>query len=522
LRKKEKMREFSLGLKAPIQGIYLNSETIDLLSIIQCKSVEELKKFVASCEQLGLSEQDETDWNASNLEALKRRFVKQYQNTLVSMEQGMQDKKSTVQATLVHCGIATDEMEAYITTFLEEGYIGVQQKLQAEHPEQFVQLAQRAHRFIARERDQMKQVTYEELLAINEQLPNHNTILLGGGRYYDVVPKLYPAYDFYQIKRGLDFCYHNGMQARYHTLLDKQTMEEHLIGKSKEEILAELSEYVSQSMDFISQYNQEHKIGGKGLISSVDLWNEIVSFDPPYQNQWQALHGISIEELLGVFSIAQEKKPEGVTYVYNEPFLENPERRQVVLEQLKQIHALAPRLIDTIGTQMHITMQQEAEAVRQCFYDLKGLQELGIGTQITEFDMCLPESHLFDEQGQISQKYTPEFIYQYKEQKMQEIAQAIRETGIELEGVTYWSVSDTLDHNGERTNENRHQNNVPRAVVQTRYAGLYSDFARKKTVSTQKLGKETLAELKDTALLDEIQQEQARQERELEPTKENE
>ena len=69
------MREFSLGLKAPIQGIYLNSETIDLLSIIQCKSVEELKKFVASCEQLGLSEQDETDWNASNLEALKRRLA---------------------------------------------------------------------------------------------------------------------------------------------------------------------------------------------------------------------------------------------------------------------------------------------------------------------------------------------------------------------------------------------------------------------------------------------------------------
>ena len=216
------------------------------------------------------------------------------------------------------------------------------------------------------------------------------------------------------------------------------------------------------------------------------------------------------------------KKPEGVTYVYNEPFLENPERRQVVLEQLKQIHALAPGLIDTIGTQMHITMQQEAEAVRQCFYDLKGLQELGIGTQITEFDMCLPESHLFDEQGQISQKYTPEFIYQYKEHKMLEIAKAIRETGIELEGVTYWSVSDTLDHNVERTNENTYQNNVPRAVVQTRYAGLYSDFARKKTVSTQKLGKETLAELKDTALLDEIQQEQARQERELEPTKENE
>lgn len=39
------MKEFSLGLDASINGIYLNSETIELLSIIQCKSIEELKEF---------------------------------------------------------------------------------------------------------------------------------------------------------------------------------------------------------------------------------------------------------------------------------------------------------------------------------------------------------------------------------------------------------------------------------------------------------------------------------------------
>lgn len=122
------------------------------------------------------------------------------------------------------------------------------------------------------------------------------------------------------------------MYARYHTLLDKQTMEEHLIGKKKEEVLGELQEYVKKSIDFISKYNDEHKINGKGEICSVDLFNEIISFEEPYRNMWQELYGISNEELVSVFQYALENKPDGVTYVYNEPFLENSERRQVVIE----------------------------------------------------------------------------------------------------------------------------------------------------------------------------------------------
>ena len=47
------MQKFSLELEAPIKGIYLNTETIDLLSIIQCKTMDELKAFVTNCPQLG-------------------------------------------------------------------------------------------------------------------------------------------------------------------------------------------------------------------------------------------------------------------------------------------------------------------------------------------------------------------------------------------------------------------------------------------------------------------------------------
>lgn len=498
------MQEFSLKLESQINGIYLNSETIELLSIIQCKNIEELKNFAINCSQLNISEEDLTSWNDNDIEDIKRMLVEQYKSTLVSMEQSIKNRRSVLELALKHSGITADEVDSYISVFQNNGYEGIKKKLKAEHPESYDIFTEKAHRFIGTERDQMTSITYEELSGLNDILSNHNTLLIGAGRYYDVTKKMYDEhipnmekYDFYYAQRGLDFCYKNGMYARYHTLLDKQTMEEHLIGKQKEYVLGELQKYVKKSIDFISKYNEEHKINGKGVICSVDLLNEIISFDGPYRNMWQELYGISNEELVSIFQYALENKPDGVTYVYNEPFLENPERRQVVIEQLSRINELAPGLIDTIGTQMHIEMTQNTDDIRQCFEDFKRLEQLGIGTQITEFDMCLPERFMFDENGKIRSEQdlvelinskisksgiTIGSISEFKSMRMDEISKAIEETGIQLDGITYWSISDILDHNLERTNRKTYEQGLQREIAQTRYAGLYSGLERNQTI----------------------------------------
>ena len=492
------MQKFSLEIEAPINGIYLNSETIELLSIVQCKDISELMNYVRNCSQLNISEQEMESWAESDIESVKRRLVEQYKESLIPMEQSIKDRKSVLKSALEHTGIPSDEIESYISIFQTEGYEGIKQKLKNEHPESYATFTEKAHRFIGTERDQMRSLTYEELYGINDILPEHNTILVASGRYYDVTKKMYDEqipdmekHDLYYAQRGLDFCYRNGMHARYHTLLDKQTMEEHLSGRPKEEVLQELQEYVKQSIDFISKYNEKHKIDGKGVITSVDLFNEIISFDSPYRNMWEELHGISNEELVSVFQYALDNKPEGITYVYNEPFLENPERRQAVLKELKQINSLCPGVIDTIGTQMHIELTQSIEDVRQCFEDLK---KSGVNVQITEFDMCVPERLMFDESGKIrSEQEMVDFINQkagmtigsiteLKEMRMNEISRAIEETGVDLEDITYWSISDTLDHNLERTNRKTFEQGLQRDVATTRYAGLYSDFSKEKEI----------------------------------------
>ena len=492
------MQKFSLEIEAPINGIYLNSETIELLSIIQCKGITEVRDFVRNCSQLNISEQEIQNWNDSSLESIKRNLVEQYKESLIPMKQSIKDRRSVLKSALEHSGLPSDEIDSYISIFQAEGYEGIKQKLNDEHPESYATFTEKAHRFIGTERDQMRSLTFDELSGINDILPEYNTILVASGRYYDVTKKMYDEqitdmekYDFYYAKRGLDFCHKNGMHARYHTLLDKQTMEEHLIGSPKEEVLKELQEYVKHSIDFISKYNEEHKIGGKGIITSVDLFNEIISFDPPYRNMWEELHGISNEELVSLFQYALDNKPEGITYVYNEPFLENPERRQAVLKQLEQINSLCPGLVDTIGTQMHIEMSQSPEDVRNCFEDLK---KAGVNVQITEFDMCLPERFMFDENGKarsesgildfINQKtgMTLVSIAELKKIRMNEISKAIKETGVSLEGITYWSISDTLDHNLERTNRKTFEQGLQRDVATTRYAGLYSDFSKEQKI----------------------------------------
>lgn len=529
------MQEFSLELESPINGIYLNSETIELLSIIQCENIEELKDFAINCSQLNISEEDLTSWNGNDIEDIKRMLVEKYKSTLIPMEQSIKSRKNVLESVLKHSGINDDEVDAYISVLQNDGYEGVKKKLKIEHPESYDIFTEKAHRFITTERDQMTSITYEELFGINDILSNHNTILIGAGRYYDITKKMYDEdipnmekYDFYYAQRGLDFCNRNGMYARYHTLLDKQTMEDHLIGKEKEYVLKELQEYVKKSIDFISKYNEEHKINGKGLIRSVDLFNEIISFNEPYKNMWQELYGISNEELVSTFQYALENKPDEVTYVYNEPFLENPERRNAVIKQLSQINELAPGLIDTIGTQMHIEMTQNTDDIRNCFEDLKRLEQLGIGTQITEFDMCLPERFMFNENGKIrSEKdlveiinskisksgITIESIAELKSMRMNEISNAIEETEIQLDGITYWSINDILDHNLERTNRKTYEQGLQRDIANTRYAGLYSGLERSKTISTQILGQETLEEQNETSFLDEIEQEQEIQER---------
>lgn len=438
------MDNYSLNVDSPIKGGYFSSEQIDLLSIIQCQSIDELMRFILNCDQINRVNGIFESINGMDLESAKRSIFKSYQNSMVYHDQGLDASRMN--------------RFNYLRITSEEELMSVIDK---SHPRS-QEILSLNHHFISEEWDQTKSISYEEMETLNSQLPLFNSMLIGSGKIYKVINKYDTnkdtKYDFYFAKRDLDFAYKNGKQVRFHSLLvkdDGKIFNE----KSKEEIMDIIKEYVKQSIDFINDYNSSHKINindkEEAVINAVDLFNEIVSFDKnekgEYYNIWEQKYGISLPELMSCFEYALVNKPEGVNYLYNEPFLEDDQRRQKVFETLAQT---TPGLIDTLGSQMHITITQDIDSIRRCFADFKKLQEsTGKKIQITEFDMCLGRSdvpRVFGPNADISL----ERVYQEKDKKISEISSAINESGVKLSGVSYWSLTDGIDCNLERIRSN--------------------------------------------------------------------
>ena len=438
------MDNYSLNVNSPIKGGYFSSEQIDLLSIIQCQSIDELMRFIANCDQINRVNGIFESINGMDLESAKRSVFKSYQNSMVYHDQGLDASRMN---RFNYLGITSEEE---LMSVIDKSHPRSQEILSLNH------------HFISEEWDQTKSISYEEMETLNSQLPLFNSMLIGSGKIYKVINKYDTnkdtKYDFYFAKRDLDFAYKNAKQVRFHSLLvkdDGKIFNE----KSKEEIIVIIKEYVKQSIDFINDYNSSHKININGkeepVINAVDLFNEIVSFDKneqgEYYNIWEQKYGISMPELMSCFEYALVNKPEGVNYLYNEPFLEDDQRRQKVFETLAQT---TPGLIDTLGSQMHITITQDIDSIRRCFADFKKLQEsTGKNIQITEFDMCLGRNdvpRVFGPNADISL----ERVYQQKEKNISEISSAINESGVKLSGVSYWSLTDGIDCNLERIRSN--------------------------------------------------------------------
>ena len=448
------MEDYSLNIKTPSVGGYLSSEQIDLLSIIQCKTPEELILFINECEQINHLTKDITGINKDNLEEIKEKIFKLYQSTMVNHNSNYHIDLIN---RLINSGIREEDIGTIISNQKE-----AKDYIKGKYTN-YEEIFEKAHHFISLERDQNKsEDLYEELKILNENLSNFDTILIGSGKISNVYNELSDnnKFDFYHVKRDLDFAWRNGKQVRYHSLLVKDC-DNLFKGKDKKEILNTIRDYVKESIDFINEYNRTHRISNYGenlpVINAVDLFNEIISFEKnekgEYTNIWEDKYGITLEELLPVFDSALQNKPKGVNYLYNEPFLEDEDRRKKVIETLETINSIKPKLIDTLGSQMHITITANEDDIRKCFEDFKKLQDrYNINIQITEFDMSLGRHEIprvFSINGSIPD-YSLEQVYNLKEQKIESISNIIQQSKVELSGVSYWSLTDGIDCNTER------------------------------------------------------------------------
>ena len=464
---------YFLNVNSPSTGGYFSSEQLDLLSIVMCKDESELAGFVIKCDQLNhkYSRNKLRELFSMGLESAKRIIFEDYQNTLVDHDSS---KVEVLLNSLINCGVC-EEDAYYIANYLYgrtnsleniKSYLINQYGYSAEY------LFERLHRFVSKERDQNKDPNlYDEFVVLANNLPRFDSITIGSGKIYDVVNPLFDinnskGFDFYHTFRDISFAYHNNKNVRYHSLLVKDC-DKLLDGKSKKEIVELLKDYVKYSVDLINIINEKYHYTVNGeevpLINKVDLFNEIVSFKKDenghYYNIWDK-YDITMDDLKDIFKYAKDHKDPKVSYIYNEPMLENKDRREKVLSVLDEIDEAIPGLIDTLGTQMHISMRTSDENIKEAFDDFKRLQDKGKKIEITEFDMSLDAPDIEKVFGPYS-KMSVDEIYDYKEKKIASISNIINNSGVNLSGVSYWALTDRTDFNIERLKDESKLSFIP-------------------------------------------------------------
>ena len=77
------MDNYGLNEASSIKGGYFSSEQIDLLSIVQCQSMDELINFVVNCDQINHVNVIFDSINGMDFETAKRSIFKSYQDTMV-------------------------------------------------------------------------------------------------------------------------------------------------------------------------------------------------------------------------------------------------------------------------------------------------------------------------------------------------------------------------------------------------------------------------------------------------------
>jgi hypothetical protein len=188
---------------------------------------------------------------------------------------------------------------------------------------------------------------------------------------------------------------------------------------------------------------------------------------------WEKYFGITIDDILSCFEGI--KKPAGVEFMYNETQLEeSPDRRRKVSETFTEIMKKRPDLIDVFGNQMHLQHthadekgakpSETLEAVRSSLSLMKQFEDTEyplpdgttkkVRTEITEFDIHVTKETYFDKVVPMlaSKDLTEDEIIILRKNWLDRISEAIRESGINPERITYWSMHDTVDHNLIRAN----------------------------------------------------------------------
>ena len=243
------------------------------------------------------------------------------------------------------------------------------------------------------------------------------------------------AVDFTRVDALMYFARDNGIPMRYHTLAwhnqtprwffaEDWSDEEGAKPASKGTMLARLENYI---LDVMNHVNEKFP----GLVYTWDVVNEAI--EPQHgapglyrtKSPWYMTCG---EDFLpAAFRAARKGQAPGQTLCYNDYNAFEPVKRDAIIALLKKLQA--ENLVDTMGMQGHYV--DEWMNVSLCEEAARAYAALGLKLQVTELDIHCNSGEDAAQQ-KLAQLYGDYFAMLRK----------LKDEGIDIEGVTFWGVTD--------------------------------------------------------------------------------
>lgn len=496
-------------LDLAFNGITLNNQDIDLMLIAGANNPQELEEALSKITNIRLS--------LNTIELTEQQFVEvrqqvydMYLDTLTSRNDYIKNRKIELGRKIEYLkssGILSSEEIATLDNIISSSRSNdeIADKLnQSFSSDKVHRMYEIIRDFTPIEKTGIKSSTLEASRNLLEEIiNNYNSITIDEEAKYGKVALQDGSFNFKHLQKALDFAKAHNKQVRLNTLLFYMDCPDELYNlektpENKMLVKQKLQNYVVATTRFIvdNEYSD--------TVRSVDVFNELLNRfamtgETPYmyrgdipqtsttmpngeivvddniKSGW--LKHLDIADLCDVIAVARKNMPT-TDFMYNDDHLIDTKKIAPTIELINQIREnekrLGVKLIDSIGTQMHVDNGMTKEQMREMIINLS---QFGLPIEITEFDIAMTNG---------VEKLSEEQIETMRQSKINEIYECVDELREQynIRGFTIWSKTDKQNFRVFLANEERIAKGLD--PIETLHGGYYTEQMQPKNKNLTK------------------------------------
>lgn len=487
----EKLSEVMELQELPLEytGITLNNQDIDLMMIANSETFDDLRERLERITNIKTT----INPNAS-IEDERQRVFDLYMQSLIPKVESLKKPELRLSKKIEYLkqsGVLSGEEistvdEIISTSSTQQEMVRSLISSYSQNPSKLHQIYKTLRDYTPIEKTGIIGTSLEAYRNLYNQIQqNYNSITIDGEAKYGSIALDDGTFDFEHLKKSLDFARENGKQVRLNALIFYMDCPEYLYQLPKNEeskrlVKQKLMDYVSATTKFIAEN------GYSDVVRSYDVFNELLNrfsmngeisymyrgdspqtgltVDDNIKSGW--LKHLDISDLCDVIAEARRNLKES-DFMFNDDNWIDPRKieanKELILEIQKYEKEHSVKLIDSIGTQMHIDNDSSKHDIENM---IRELSKFGLPIEITEFDIAMTKgvSGLSD--------FEIEILRQQKINEVYSVVEELREE-CNIRGFTIWSKTDRQNFRVSLENERRIKEGEP--TIESLHGGVFTE-----------------------------------------------